>query len=71
MQKRWKAVLTLTLTTFAFSVILNLGSNSVLSYLPLTLSILLLFYYPNRRSIRCSRCGRHRRRRIALSCHGI
>ncbi len=43
MQKRWKAVLTLTLTTFAFSVILNLGSNSVLSYLPLTLSILLLF----------------------------
>ncbi len=44
MQKRWKAVLTLTLTTFALSVILNLGSNSVLSYLPLTLSILLLFF---------------------------
>jgi Mg2+/Co2+ transporter CorB len=44
MQINWKSILTLTLTTFALSVVLNLGSNSVLSFLPLTLSFLLLLF---------------------------
>lgn len=44
MQKRLKAVLTLTLTTFFLSLALNLGSNSVLSFLPLTLSLMLLLF---------------------------
>lgn len=44
MQRRWKAVLSLTLTTFLLSLILNLGSNSVLSFLPLTLSFMLLLF---------------------------
>ncbi len=44
MKKRWKSILSLTLITFVLSIILNLGSNSVLSYLPLALSIVLLFF---------------------------
>lgn len=44
MNKKWKAILTLTLTTFFLSLVLNLGSNSVLSFLPLTLSFLLLLF---------------------------
>lgn len=44
MQTNWKSVLTLTLTTFVLSVVLNLGSNSVLSFLPLTLSFVLLLF---------------------------
>lgn len=44
MLNNWKTVLTLTLTTFALSVVLNLGSNSVLSFLPLTLSFVLLLF---------------------------
>lgn len=44
MQTNWKSVLTLTLTTFAVSVVLNLGSNSVLSFLPLALSFMLLLF---------------------------
>ncbi|HHY09711.1 MAG TPA: hypothetical protein GX528_04005 [Firmicutes bacterium] len=44
MQRRWKAILTLTLTTFILSIVLNLGSNSLLSLLPLTLSVVLLSF---------------------------
>lgn len=44
MEKRWKAILSLTLITFVLSVILNLGSNSVLTFFPLTLSTLLLLF---------------------------
>lgn len=44
MQKRWKKILTLTLTTFAVSLVFNLGSNSVLSFMPLTLSFVLLLF---------------------------
>ncbi len=44
MQIRWKKVLTLTLTTFAVSLAFNLGSNSVLSFVPLTLSLVLLLF---------------------------
>lgn len=44
MQRRWRAILTLTLITFAVSVVLNLGSNSVLSFVPLTFSLVLLLF---------------------------
>ena len=44
MQKRWKTVLVLTITTFVLSVFLNLGSNSLLSVFPLTLSFGLLLF---------------------------
>ncbi|NMB01846.1 MAG: hypothetical protein GX971_10120 [Firmicutes bacterium] len=44
MQKRWRAILTLTLITFTLSVVLNLGSNSVLSVVPLTFSLVLLLF---------------------------
>lgn len=44
MRKRLRTVLTLTLTTFSLSLVLNLGSNSVLSFLPLTLSFMLLLF---------------------------
>lgn len=44
MQKRWRTILTLTLTTFALSIVFNLGSNSVLSFLPVTLSFVLLLF---------------------------
>lgn len=44
MRIRWKKVLTLTLTTFLVSLAFNLGSNSVLSFVPLTLSLVLLLF---------------------------
>lgn len=44
MQGRWRAVLTLTLSTFALSMILNLGSNSVLGFVPVTASLVLLLF---------------------------
>lgn len=44
MRKNWKSIFTLTLATFALSVVLNLGSNSVLSFLPMTLSFVLLLF---------------------------
>lgn len=44
MQSRWKKVLTLTIVTFLVSLAFNLGSNSVLSVVPLTLSLVLLLF---------------------------
>jgi len=45
---RWKAVLTLTLTTFVVSIVFNLGSNSVLDsvlvIMPVTASLVLLLF---------------------------
>jgi|SRR5690554_133917 Mg2+/Co2+ transporter CorB len=41
---RWKAVLTLTLTTFVVSIVFNLGSNSVLAIMPVTASLVLLLF---------------------------
>lgn len=44
MQRRWRKVLTLTIATFFVSLAFNLGSNSVLSFVPLTLSLVLLLF---------------------------
>src|SRR5690554_1680997 len=44
MQRRWKTLFSLILITFFLSVVLNFGSNSVLSFLPLTLSFMLLLF---------------------------
>lgn len=44
MEKRWRSLFVLVLITFVLSVVLNLGSNSVLSFLPLTLSLVLLLF---------------------------
>lgn len=44
MQRRWKKVLTLTIVTFLVSLAFNLGSNSVLSVVPLTLGLVLLLF---------------------------
>jgi len=44
MQKRWKKILTLTTVTFLVSLAFNLGSNSVLSFVPLTLGLVLLLF---------------------------
>ncbi|NMB19548.1 MAG: hypothetical protein GX979_01650 [Firmicutes bacterium] len=44
MQKRWRKVLTLTIITFLVSLAFNLGSNSVLSFVPLTLGLVLLLF---------------------------
>lgn len=44
MQKRWRKVFTLTIATFLVSLAFNLGSNSVLSFVPLTLGLVLLLF---------------------------
>ncbi|NLL49572.1 MAG: hypothetical protein GX249_13440 [Firmicutes bacterium] len=44
MQTRWRKVLTLTIITFLVSLAFNLGSNSVLSFVPLTLGLVLLLF---------------------------
>lgn len=44
MQSRWRAVFTLTVTTFLVSTAFNLGSNSALAFLPVTASIVLLLF---------------------------
>jgi len=44
MEVRWKKVFTLTIATFLVSLALNLGSNSVLSFVPLTLGLVLLLF---------------------------
>src|SRR5690554_3378399 len=44
MQRRWKKIFTLTIATFLVSLAFNLGSNSVLSFVPLTLSLVLLLF---------------------------
>jgi len=42
--QRWKKILTLTITTFLVSLVFNLGSNSVLSFMPVTLGLGLLLF---------------------------
>ncbi len=44
MQSRWRAVLTLASITFIVSTVLNLGSNSVLAFMPITASLALLLF---------------------------
>ncbi|NLJ80372.1 MAG: hypothetical protein GX335_05045 [Firmicutes bacterium] len=44
MCKRWKTVFVLTLTTFVLSILLNLSSNSLLAFLPLAPSLVLLLF---------------------------
>ena len=44
MQSRWRAVFTLTVTTFVVSTVLSLGSNSVLAFMPVTASLVLLLF---------------------------
>lgn len=44
MHSRWRAVVTLTLTTFLVSTVLNLGSNSALAFMPVTASLVLLLF---------------------------
>ncbi len=43
MASRWRSVVVLTLTTFVLSIVLNLGSNSLMSVFSLPLSFVLLF----------------------------
>ena len=44
MQSRWRAVFTLTVTTFVVSTVLSLGSNSVLAFMPVTASLVFLLF---------------------------
>lgn len=44
MHRRWKKILTLIIVTFMLSFAFNLGSNSVLSFVPLTLGLMLLLF---------------------------
>ena len=44
MRTRWRKVLTLTIVTFLVSLAFNLGSNSVLSFVPLTIGLVLLLF---------------------------
>ncbi|NLM39250.1 MAG: hypothetical protein GX205_04285 [Firmicutes bacterium] len=43
MSSRWRGVVVLTLTTFVLSIVLNLGSNSLMKVFSLPLSFALLF----------------------------